>query len=66
MMMKGPIRELYPVGPLQVNVRLPAGREPQDVQLLVGKIDAKPKVANRLLSLTVPSMTDHELIAIML
>ena len=64
MMMKGPIRELYPVGPQQVSVRLPAAASRRTCGCCVGKVDAKPKVADRLLSLTIPSITDHELIAI--
>jgi hypothetical protein len=64
MMMKGPLREFYAVGPQQVTLRLPEGRTPRDVKLLVSKADAKPKVVDRTLSLTIPSITDHEVVAV--
>ena len=34
MMMKGPLREVIPIGPQRVSVRLPAGARPKKVQLL--------------------------------
>ena len=34
MMMKGPLREVFPIGPLKVRVRLPAGTQPKQVHLL--------------------------------
>lgn len=64
MMMKGPIRELSAVGPQQVSVRLPAGRRAREVRLLVSKADAKPQEAGNVLSLTLPSILDHEVVAI--
>ncbi|HEY4235585.1 MAG TPA: beta-galactosidase trimerization domain-containing protein [Lacipirellulaceae bacterium] len=64
MMMKGPLRELYPVSPQQVTLRIPSGRAPRDVRLLVSKADAKPKVDDQTLSLTIPSITDHEVVAV--
>ena len=65
MMMKGPIREVYAVGPQQVGVRLPAGRRAREVRLLVSKADPQPHDAGGVLSLTVPSILDHEVVAIM-
>jgi hypothetical protein len=64
MMMKGPIRELYAVGPQQIGVRLPAGRRARDVRLLVSKADPQPHAAGDVLSLAVPSILDHEVVAI--
>ena len=64
MMMKGPIRELYPIGPLQVSIRLPEGRQPKQTRLLVAKDDAKFQEAQRVLTVTVPSVTDHEIVAV--
>ena len=64
MMMKGPIRELYPVGPQQVTLRLPDGRTPRGVRLLVSKADVKPDVSGQTLSLTIPSITDHEVVVV--
>jgi hypothetical protein len=65
MMMKGPIRELYAVGPQQVGVRLPAGRRAREVRLLVSKTDPQSHDAGEMLRLTVPSILDHEVVAIM-
>jgi Hypothetical glycosyl hydrolase 6/Beta-galactosidase trimerisation domain len=65
MMMKGPIRELYPIGPQRVQLKLPPDRTPRDVRLLVSKGDPKIIVADRLLTLTIPSISDHELVAVL-
>ena len=64
MMMKGPIRELIPIGSQQVRVRLPDGTKPRRVHLLAA--DKTPKVdrAGQHLTLTVPSILDHEVVAI--
>jgi hypothetical protein len=64
MMMKGPIRELIPVGPLELRVRLPDETRPRRVHLLAtGK---SPKVVHSgwHLTFTVPSILDHEVVAI--
>ena len=37
MMMKGPLRELIPVGPERVRIRLPAGTRARRVQLLTAQ-----------------------------
>ena len=66
MMMKGPIRELYPIGPQQLTIRLPEGRKPRDVRVLVSKSDAKFSESAGTLNLTVPLITDHEVVAIIL
>ena len=63
MMMKGPIREFIPTPPQQVSVRLPQGRKARRVQLLVGKTPAVHD-ANGTVTLTIPSILDHEVIAI--
>jgi hypothetical protein len=64
MMMKGPIRELIPVGPQKIRFRLPAGAEPRRVHLLAA--DQAPAVerSGPNLTLTVPSVLDHEIVAI--
>src|SRR5260370_30263039 len=64
MMMKGPIRELYAVGPQRVGVRLPAGRRAREVRLLGSKADPQPRDAGHALSLTAPSILVHEEVAI--
>jgi len=64
MMMKGPFRELIPVGEQQVVVRLPAGARARRVQLL-GEGCVLPVALDRAeLSLKVPSIRDHEIVAI--
>src|SRR5271157_546764 len=64
MMMKGPFRELIPVSEQQVVVRLPAGARARRVQLLRdGRVLPVPLDAARL-SLKVPSIRDHEIVAI--
>jgi hypothetical protein len=64
MMMKGPLREVFPVGPLKVRVRLPAGAQPKRVQLLTGRSTIQAQPAGGVLTLTVPSVHVHEVIAI--
>ena len=63
MMMKGPIREFIPVGPQEVVVRLPEGATARKVQLLVADQVLPVKQAGGRLSLTVPSILDHEVVA---
>nr|HVY69094.1 ThuA domain-containing protein [Verrucomicrobiae bacterium] len=64
MMMKGPIRELIPVGPQQVKVRLPEGRKPHRVKFLATGATPRTHRDGAFLSLTVPSILDHEVVAI--
>ena len=64
MMMKGPIRELIPVGPQQVRLRLPDGTKPRRVHLLVAEKTPKADRSGQYLILTVPSILDHEVVAI--
>jgi len=64
MMMKGPLREAIPVGPLRARIQLPTGVQAKKVQLLTA--GATPRVENESTSLTVtvPSVAVHEVIAI--
>jgi hypothetical protein len=64
MMMKGPIRELIPVGPQKVRLRLPAGVEPRAVHLLAAGQDPPVERSGPNLTLSVPSVLDHEIVAI--
>lgn len=64
MMMKGPFRELLPVGAQEVKVRLPAGRKVERVRLLVSDAVPRTTVRSGALELTVPSVLLHEVIAI--
>jgi hypothetical protein len=64
MMMKGPIRELIPVGALEVRVRLPEGAHVKRVRLLAADMSRPARVAGGVLSVHVPSVLDHEVIAV--
>jgi hypothetical protein len=64
MMMKGPVRELIPVGPQKVRIRLAAGVEPRRVHLLAADQTPRVERSGRNLTLTVPSVVDHEIVAI--
>ena len=64
MMMKGPIREFIPVGEQRVRVRLPQGVRPRRVHLLAAGKTMRAKHEGEFLSLTVPSVLDHEVVAI--
>jgi hypothetical protein len=65
MMMKGPFRELLPIGPLEVRVRVPNDARAGGVRLLTA--DRTPAVrrdADDTLLVTVPEVLDHEVVAI--
>ena len=64
MMMKGPIREFIPVGEQRVRVRLPAGATVRGVQFLVGRQPAQSSQAAGWREVSVPSILDHEVVAI--
>lgn len=64
MMMRGPIRELFPVGPLEVTIRLPRGRVARDVRLLVSGADPRAAISADAVKATIPTIADHEVVAI--
>jgi hypothetical protein len=64
MMMKGPLRETMPVGPLSARIRLPEGARPAKVHLLTSGKTVPTEVRNGVLRVTVPSVDVHEVIAI--
>lgn len=64
MMMRGPLREVIPIGPLDVRVRLPAGVRPSRVHLLTAGTPLKTLVADGVVAVTVPSVGIHEVVAI--
>ncbi|HEX8871479.1 MAG TPA: hypothetical protein VF758_01860, partial [Candidatus Acidoferrum sp.] len=64
MMMKGPVREFLPLPPQQVSIRLPDGLKPRRVSLLVSGNAAPVHEAGEAIRITVPSILDHEVIAI--
>jgi hypothetical protein len=64
MAMKGPLREFVPVGPLTVRLRLPEGRRARRVQLLVAGTVPHVDDSAEALMVVVPSVRDHEVIAV--
>ena len=64
MMMKGPIRELLPIGEQRVRIKLPDAAKPSNVQLLVA--NQKPRVTESSghVDVIVPSILDHEVVAV--
>lgn len=64
MAMKGPYREFIPVGEQRVKVRLPEGLHAKSARLLVAQKDVQPEHGNSVLTITVPSVLDHEVVAI--
>jgi Hypothetical glycosyl hydrolase 6/Beta-galactosidase trimerisation domain len=64
MMMKGPFREIIPVGEQRVRVRLPAGQKAKRVQLLVSGQTPPTQAAGNFIEITVPSIGVHEVVAI--
>jgi Hypothetical glycosyl hydrolase 6/Beta-galactosidase trimerisation domain len=64
MMMKGPIREFLPAPPQKATIRVPPGHKARKVQLLVSGVEPQVTEANGTVTLSVPSILDHEVIAI--
>jgi len=64
MMMKGPIRELIPISEQKVRIRLPDGLRAKKVHLLAADKSPRAQHNGTELTVTVPSILDHEIIAI--
>jgi hypothetical protein len=64
MMMKGPVRELVPIGEQQVRLRLPAGTTAKTVRLLAAGTSPRVARSGAILDITVPSVLDHEVVAV--
>jgi hypothetical protein len=64
MMMKGPLRELIPIGEQKVRVRLPEGTQAKSVRLLAAAKRPRVERSGQYLSITVPAILDHEVVAI--
>ena len=58
------MRELIPVGPLKVRLRLPAGTQARKFLLLAANRMPPVKQDGQFVSLTVPTILDHEIVAI--
>ena len=64
MFARGPVRDIYPVGPLHVELRIPETIKVGSVRLLTGGTKPNYAVENRVLGVEVPSVSIHEVIAI--
>jgi hypothetical protein len=64
MMMKGPVRELLPVGEQRVRLRLPAGARAKRAQLLVRGSPLPFRESGGWLELAVPQVLAHEVVAV--
>ncbi len=64
MMMKGPIRELYPVGEQEVRLKLADDERVKNVRLLARDESPAYKIEKGYLTLAVPSVLDHEVVAV--
>lgn len=64
MMMKGPFREVIPIGPQRVTIRLPEGFKARRVQLLMSGQDVPVVQEGTRLIVTVPSVPDLEVVAV--
>lgn len=64
MMMKGPLREVIAIGPLEVRFRMPAGTQARRARLLTGGQPVRLAESQGTLSFTVPSVEIHEVVAI--
>jgi hypothetical protein len=64
MMMKGPLREVIPVGPQRARIQLPPGTRAGSVRLLTAGVSPEVERSGRVMTVTVPSIEVHEVIAI--
>ena len=64
MMMKGPLREAIPIGPLRARIRLPPGTHAKKVQLLTAGTPVRTEISGDALIVSIPSVEIHEVIAI--
>jgi phage-related protein len=64
MMMKGPYREIIPLRGQTVSLRLPEGRKARSVQLLVSKQKPQVSESNGAVTVIVPEIGLHEVVAV--
>jgi hypothetical protein len=64
MMMKGPLREAIPIGPQRARIQLPTGAHARRIQLLTAGVAPRVERAGQVVTVTVPSIEVHEVIAI--
>jgi hypothetical protein len=64
MLMKGPVRELIPIGEQKVHIRLPDATSAKKVHLLAAEKTPHVQHHGSEITVTVPSILDHEVVAI--
>jgi hypothetical protein len=64
MAMKGPYRDFFPVGPHTVTLRLPADVHARRARLLVADREVALERTGAVVSVTLPQIRDHEVVAI--
>jgi hypothetical protein len=64
MTMKGPYRDFFPIGAQTLKLRLPEGLQPKHARLLVAEKNVVVDRSGAVLTLTVPTILDHEVVAI--
>ncbi|HKE04132.1 MAG TPA: hypothetical protein VKE91_08730, partial [Blastocatellia bacterium] len=64
MMMKGPVREIIPAPQQQARIRIPEGRRVRKAYFLVSGKTPAYRESGGVVSLTVPSIDLHEVIAL--
>ena len=62
MMMKGPIREVYPVGRQVVSLAVPSGKSAKQVRLLMAGVDGSSKTVGDRLEVEVPGIDVIEVV----
>jgi hypothetical protein len=64
MMMKGPVREVIPIGAQKVSIQIPSGRKVKQVHLLVAGTRPQHTVKEDVVELEISSIALHEVLAI--
>jgi hypothetical protein len=64
MMMKGPVREIIPIGRQEVKIQMAAGKRIARSHLLVAKQDVPYRQQGAFIEMAVPSIELHEVIAL--
>jgi len=64
MMMKGPFREFIRIGEQKLQVKIPQGTKIKKIHLLVGDKSPDYETRDDIVSLSVPSILDHEVVAL--
>jgi hypothetical protein len=58
------MRELIPVGPQKVRLRLPAGMRARNIRLLAAAKTPPVRQDGEYVTVTAPSILDHEIVAV--